>query len=228
MTNGKKYHLGHRARLRSRFLSDGGENIPDYELLEIILFAARARGDVKPLSKELLAKFGSLKSVFSASEQELAKIYGLGDAGIAAIKAASIAAKRMLLSEVKEKTILASWSALLDYARLTMGSLKIEEFHTIFLDNKNALIKDETHQKGTINRSQVYPREIVKRALELNAASIILLHNHPSGDSTPSEEDLNITDKIVEAAKAVNIKIHDHLIITENEHYSFRSYGLIK
>ena len=221
------HYLGHRARLRERFLGDGGEAIPDYELLELMLFSARPRGDVKPLAKRLLKEFGSFSKVLYASEHALRAVDDVGDAVIAALKTVRVASQRLIKSEIGDQPIIQSWSALMDYCKLAMGQNKIEQFRVLFLNNRHALIADEVMQEGTINHTPVYPREIVKRALEHSAGAIILLHNHPSGDPTPSKADIDVTKKIVEAAATVNVTVHDHVIITEAGHYSFKSFGLI-
>lgn len=222
-----EHYLGHRARLRERFLDIGGEHIPDYELLELILFSAKPRGDVKPLAKRLLKDFGSFSKVIYAEESSLRQISDVGDATIAALKTIRIAAQRMIKSEISNQPIIQSWSALIDYCSLAMAKSKVEEFRVLFLNHRHALIADEVMQRGTINHTPVYPREIVKRALELSAAAVILLHNHPSGDATPSKADIEVTRKIIEAAGTVNVTVHDHVIITEGGHYSFKSAGLI-
>lgn len=227
MNEENPHYLGHRARLRARFLETGGENLPDYELLELILFSARPRGDVKPLAKRLLKHFGSFDKVLYASDHELTAIDEVGEAVIAALKTVRVSAQRLVKSEISDQPIIASWSSLLDYCKLAMGKNKIEEFRVLFLNNRHALIADETMQRGTINHTPVYPREVVKRALELSAAAVILLHNHPSGDPTPSKADIDITVKIVEAAATVGVTVHDHVIITDGGHYSFKSFGLI-
>lgn len=221
------HYLGHRARLRTRFIEAGGDALPDYELLELILFSARPRGDVKPLAKRLLKQFGSFSGVIYASESELRGVDEVGDATIAALKTIRVSAQRMIKSEIGEQTVIQSWSALMDYCKLAMGKNKIEEFRVLFLNHRHALLADEVMQRGTINHTPVYPREIVKRALELGAAAIILLHNHPSGDPTPSKADIDITQKIIEAAATVSVTVHDHVIITETGHYSFKSFGLM-
>lgn len=227
MTDENPHYLGHRARLRSRFLEAGGEHLPDYELLELILFSARPRGDVKPLAKRLLKQFGGFAQVVYASDHELRQIDEVGDAVIAALKTVRVSAQRLVKSELSNQPIIQSWSALLDYVKLAMGKNRIEEFRVLFLNNRHVLIADETMQRGTINHTPVYPREIIKRALELSAAAIILVHNHPSGDPTPSKADIDVTEKIVEAARTVGISVHDHVIITDGGHYSFKSFGLI-
>ncbi len=221
------HFLGHRQRLRDRFLKPGGEHIADYELLEMILFSARPRGDTKPLAKRLLKHFGSFDAVIHADSAELSKIDEVGDATIAALKMILISSQRLLKAEVKDRPIIQSWAALMDYCQLVMGKSKIEEFRVLFLNHRNALIADEVLQRGTVDHTPVYPREIIKRALELSASALVLLHNHPSGDPTPSKADIDMTKKIVEAAKSVNITIHDHVIISESGTYSFSSYDLL-
>lgn len=222
-----EHYIGHRARLRGRFLGDGGDALPDYELLELILFSARPRGDVKPLAKRLLKQFGSFDKVIYANEHALRSVDEVGDAVISALKTVRVSAQRLVKSEIRDLPVIQSWSALIDYCKLAMGKENIEQFRVLFLNNRHALIADEVLQQGTINHTPVYPREVVKRALELGAAAIILLHNHPSGDPTPSKADIDITTKIIEACATVNVTVHDHVIITENGHYSFKSFGLI-
>lgn len=221
------HYLGHRARLRERFLSPAGDALPDYELLELILFSARPRGDVKPLAKRLLKQFGSFDKVIYADEHSLRLVDEVGDAVIAALKTVRVSAQRLVKSEVADAPVIQSWSALIDYCRLAMGKSKIEEFRVLFLNHRHALIADEVMQRGTVNHTPVYPREVVKRALELAASAIILVHNHPSGDATPSPADIDITAKIAQGCATVNIAVHDHVIITEAAHYSFKSYGLL-
>ncbi|MFZ4125721.1 MAG: RadC family protein [Rickettsiales bacterium] len=223
----EQHYLGHRQRLRERFLLASGDDLPDYELLELILFAAKPRGDVKPLAKRLLKIFGTFDKLIYASEAELRKVEEVGDAVISALKTIRVASARLLRSSIEDKPVIQSWTALMDYCRLSMGKEKIEQFRVLFLNNRHALITDEVLQQGTVNHTPVYPREIIKRALELHASAIILLHNHPSGDPNPSKADIDITKKIAEAAQTVGVAVHDHVIITENGHYSFKSFGLI-
>lgn len=227
MNDNTQHYLGHRSRLRERFLNTGGEVLPDYELLELILFSARPRGDVKPLAKEMLRRFGSFAKVINAEEATLREVPEVGDAVIAALKTIRISALRLIKSEISDQPVIQSWSALMDYCKLAMGNSKVEEFRVLFLNHRHALIADEVMQRGTINHTPVYPREIVKRSLELSAAAIILLHNHPSGDPTPSKADIDITRQIIEAAATVSITVHDHVIITQAGHYSFKSFGLM-
>lgn len=221
------HYLGHRGRLRTRFLQADASNFPDYELLELILFSAKPRGDVKPLAKRLLKTFGSFDKVIFAEDQALRQVHEVGDAVVATLKTVQVAAQRMLRSQIEDKPVIQTWTALMDYCRLKLGRIKIEEFHVLFLNHKHALIADEIMQRGTVNHTSVYPREIIKRALELSASAIILLHNHPSGDLTPSKADIDVTQKIVDAARVVGIVVHDHVIISEHGNYSFKSYGLL-
>lgn len=226
MNEQKPDNSGHRKRLRERFLAEP-KALPDYELLEMLLFAASPRKDMKPLAKQLIKQFGSLQKLLVASPDDLLRANGLGEVGVAAIKMVQEAASRLMLAEVKEQPVLNSWIKLLDYARAEMGHLKNEQFRLLFLNAKNMLIADEVQAEGTINHTMAYPREIVKRALELAASSVILLHNHPSGDPSPSKADIDLTDQIVAAAKPLGIKIHDHLVISATDHFSFRSNGLL-
>jgi DNA repair protein RadC len=219
--------LGHRSRLRERFLQGGDNAIADYELLEMVLFAAKPRGDVKPLAKKLLKKFGSISGVIQANANELKAIEGVGDAVVSSLKIIETCCKHLLKEQIHARPIINSWTSLLDYCRLNMGELKIEQFRVLFLNSKNMLIIDEVMQTGTIDQTAVYPREILKRALELSAASLILVHNHPSGDPTPSKSDIDLTKQIAEAAGALNIKLFEHLIIAKNKHYSFKAHGLV-
>lgn len=226
-TKEKPLHFGHRKRLRERFLNSSPNSLPDYEILEMLLFAAKPRSDVKPLAKKLLLSFGSLSKVVNAPLSELQKIPDMGDSAIASLKAAHELSLRILREEVIEKPVLQSWKALLDYCRASMGHNKTEQFRIFFLDKKNKLIADELQQEGTVDHTPVYPREVVKRALELGASAIILAHNHPSGDPTPSRADVDMTKQIIMAAAPLNVEIHDHVIIGANDHYSFKSNGLI-
>lgn len=208
-------------------MTSDGDTMADYELLELILFAAKTRGDVKPLAKALLKQCGSFSDVLYADEATLARVDGAGPAVAATLKTIRVASQRMLKEEVQEKPVLQSWQALLDYCRLHMGKEKVEQFRILFLDHKNRLLCDEVQQRGTVNHTPVYPREVVKRALEVGASALILTHNHPSGDPAPSEADVEMTNNIVDAAEAISITVHDHLIIAGEKHYSFKSNGLL-
>lgn len=218
---------GHRERLRTKIIANGAASMAEYELLEMLLFAASPRGDTKPLAKQLLRELGSLSKVMSASPQRLKKIDKVGDAVIATLKVAECLGEKLLRSKIEKKNVLSSWQALLEYCQAVMGRREIEHFRILFLNNKNHLISDEIQQSGTVNHTAVYPREVVKRALEIGATSLILVHNHPSGDTTPSKADISMTADIVSAAAALNIRVHDHLVVSANENTSFKSLGLI-
>ena len=224
----KPHYHGHRARLRARFLDSGGAGIPDYEILELILFGVFRNGDVKPLAKALIDGCGgSLGAVLSAPPERLAKIPGCGEAVIAALKVTREAGLRLLKSEAMQRPAIANWQALLDYCRATLQHEGTEQFRILFLDRRNQVIADEQQQRGTIDHTPVYPREVVKRALELNASALILVHNHPSGDPTPSREDVEMTKQIIDTAKPLGVTVHDHLVIGKGKHASFKSLGLI-
>jgi DNA repair protein RadC len=220
-------HLGHRQRLRDRFLEVGGEKMPDYELLELVLTLANRRGDTKPLAKQLIKEFGSFAGVISATPEALLRTKGMGEVGVAALKVIEAAAVRLAKAEVSEKPLIGSWNALLDYCRAAMARGQIEQFRVLFLDRKNRLIADEVQQTGTVDHTPVYPREILKRALEHGASALILVHNHPSGDPTPSRADIEITKEVQKAAQALGVQLHDHLIIGRAGHTSFKSQGLL-
>lgn len=220
-------HDGHRARLRARFLKSNGEGMPDYEMLELLLFASSPRRDVKPTAKKLLEKFGSLNGIFKAENGQLLAVSGMNEQAVTAIKTCLELSSRLLREEMKQGVLLNNWQHLLDYCRLNMGNLKKEQFRIIFVNQKNRVIADEVQQEGSINHTPVYVREVVKRALELGASSIILAHNHPSGDTTPSPEDIEITKQIAKACEAVGIRLHDHLIIGDGDHYSMKSNHII-
>jgi DNA repair protein RadC len=219
------YH-GHRERLRRRLIAAGPDNLPDYELVEVILFASNPRGDVKPLAKDLLERFGGFAELLSADADALAGA-GLGLAGIAALKSVREAALRLMRSELHQRPVVGSWDKLIDYCTAHIAHGTVEEFHILFLDRKNVLIKHEQQQRGTIDHTPVYPREVVKRALELQASALILVHNHPSGDPTPSKADIAVTKDIVKAAAPLGVTVHDHLIIGRGRHTSLRDLGLL-
>ena len=220
------YH-GHRERLRQRFLGAGSDALADYELLELVLFRALPRGDVKPLAKDLIAKFGSFAEVISAPAERLKEVKGLGEAAITELKIVHAAATRLARSSVKQRPVLSSWSNVLDYCRSAMAFADKEQLRVLFLDKRNALIADEVQQTGTVNHTPVYPREVVRRALELRASALIMVHNHPSGDPTPSKDDVAMTREVKEAAEKLGIALHDHLIIGRNGHASLKALGLI-
>ena len=220
------YH-GHRERLRGRFRDAGADALSDYEMLELVLFRAIPQRDVKPLAKELIEIFGSYAEVLAAPVQRLGEIKGLGDAAITELKIVQAAAARMLKGEVKKRPVLSSWSSVLDYCRGAMAFDDTEQFRILFLDKRNHLIADEMQQKGTVDHTPVYPREVVKRALELSATAIILVHNHPSGDPTPSRSDVVMTEAIVDVAKPLGILVHDHIIVGKEGHASLKNLKLI-
>jgi DNA repair protein RadC len=220
------YH-GHRERLRERFREAGAEALSDYELLEAVLFRALPRRDVKPLAKTLIATFGSFAEVIAAPETRLAEVKGMGEASITELKIVQAAASRLLRGEVKKRPVLASWSAVLDYCRSAQAFADKEQFRVLFLDKRNQLIADEVQQTGTVDHTPVYPREVVKRALELSATAIVLVHNHPSGDPTPSRADIQLTQQIVAVAGSLGIAVHDHLIVGKDGHASLKGLKLI-
>ncbi len=209
------------------FREAGTEALSDYEMLELVLFRALPRRDVKPLAKNLIAKFGSFAEVMSAPEQRLQEVKGLGEAGITEFKIVQAAASRLARGKVQGKTVLSSWSAVLDYCRTAMAFEDKEQFRILFLDKRNQLIADEVQQTGTVDHTPVYPREVVKRALELSATAIILVHNHPSGDPTPSRADIQMTQSIIEIAKPLGISVHDHIIVGKDGHASLKGLKLI-
>jgi len=221
------YIKDHRKRLRERFLNGGPQAVPDYELLELILFRAIPRQDVKPLARALLDHFGDFNRVIAAPLDQLRKVKGVGDAVALEIKIVEATSHRMAQSQVLERHVISNWDALIKYCHTVMAHRETEQFRILFLDTKNTLIADEEQAKGTVDHVPVYPREVVKRALELNAASILVVHNHPSGDPTPSQADITMTDQIVRAARALGITVHDHLIIGKSRELSFRAEGLL-
>jgi len=223
----KPDQIGHRKRLRERFFQAGGDALPDYELIELLLFAAIPRHDTKAIAKELLKRFGSYGGVIHAAPEALAEVKGVGEAAITAIKSVEAAAVRLARADVMERPVLGSWTGVLDYLRIRMGHLDTEQLRVLFLDTKNALIADEEQQRGTINHTAVYPREVVKRALELGASALILVHNHPSGDPTPSRADIEMTRLVREAAEKLGVALHDHVIVGRGAHASFKTLGLL-
>ncbi|MBV9990095.1 MAG: DNA repair protein RadC [Alphaproteobacteria bacterium] len=221
------HYLGHRDRLRERFLAGGAETLPDYELMELVLFAAIPRRDVKPLAKALLARFGGFAEVIAAPHERLLEIDGIGEGVVTQLKVIEAAALRLSRTRLLGRPALSSWAALLDYCAAAMARSPREEFRVLFLDRKNILVADEVQSAGTIDHTPVYPREIVKRALEHAASAVILVHNHPSGDPTPSRADIEMTRQIQDAAKPLGIAVHDHIVIGRNGHASFKSLGLL-
>ena len=218
---------GHRERLRSKFRDHGDTALADYELLELILFRLIPRRDTKPIAKALIERFGTLGGVFGAPVHLLQEIKGIGEAVATDLKLISTVAHRSLKSEIKGKMLLASWSSVIDYCHQAMAYETNEQFRILFLDKRNQLIADEVQQRGTVDHTPVYPREVVKRALELSATAIILVHNHPSGDPTPSRADIDMTHMIISTAKPLGITVHDHIIIGKDGHASMKGLKLI-
>ena len=221
------YMRDHRKRLRERFTTGGAEALPDYEILELVLFRAIPRVDVKPLAWRLLEAFGDFSGVISAPVARLREVDGVGDAVICELKVVEAAAHRLARGRVLRKHVLSGWNALLDYCHTTMAHREIEQFRVLYLDRKNVLIADEPQARGTVDHVPVYPREVVKRALELNASALILVHNHPSGDPTPSEADISMTYKVRDAAEALGLVLHDHIIVGKSSEMSFRADGFL-
>jgi DNA repair protein RadC len=221
------HYYGHRERLRARFREAGADAVTDYEMLELVLFRAVPRRDVKPLAKMLIAKFGSFAEVISAPVPRLAEVKGLSDAAITELKVVQASASRLARGKVKQRVALSSWSTVLDYCRTAMAFADKEQFRILFLDKRNQIIADELQQVGTVDHTPVYPREVLKRALELSATAIILVHNHPSGDPTPSRADIQMTQSIVEVARPLGISVHDHIIVGKEGHASFKGLKLI-
>ena len=223
----KPHFLGHRERLRERFREGGPEALPDYELLEMVLFRAIKRGDTKPIAKALLAKFGTFAEVISAAPERLTEVAGVGEAVTTELKLIRAAALRLMKGEVISRPLFSSWTAILEYCRAAMAFETKEQFRILFLDKKNQLIADEVQQEGTVDHTPVYTREVIKRALELSASAIVLVHNHPSGDPTPSIADIDMTRKILDAGSKLGIVLHDHVIIGRQGHASFKGSKLI-
>jgi DNA repair protein RadC len=221
------HYVDHRQRLRARFLEGGAEAMPDYELMELMLFAAIPRRDVKPLAKELIERFGGFAEAIAAPRERLLEIEGAGESVVAQLKIVEAAALRLAKTRLIGRPALSSWAALLDYCAAAMARAPKEEFRVLFLDRKNVLIADEVQTHGTVDHTPVYPREIVKRALELAASAIILVHNHPSGDPTPSRADIEMTREVADAAKTLRIAVHDHVVVGRGGTASFKALGLL-
>jgi DNA repair protein RadC len=217
---------GHRERLRARFMEAGAEALADYEMLELVLFRAVPRRDVKPLAKDLLARFGSFAEVISAPPARLAEVDGLGEAAVTEFKIVQAAAHLLAKGKVQKRPVLSSWSSVLDYVRAAQAFADKEQFRILFLDKRNQLIADEVQQEGTVDHTPVYPREVVKRALELSATALILVHNHPSGDPTPSRADIDMTKQIADVAKTLGIQLYDHVIVGKDGHASLKGLKL--
>lgn len=220
------HYAGHRDRLRNRFMEAGAEALADYELLELILFRAIPRRDVKPLAKQLIKRFGSLADVISAEPDRLREVID-SEGVVREMKIVQAAALHLSRSTVLKKELLPSWNALLEYCQAAMAYEKNEQFRIVFLDHKNFVIADERQQQGTVNHTPVYPREVMKRAMNLSASAIVLVHNHPGGDPLPSRADIEMTKQIVEAGKPLNITVHDHIVIGRGSTVSFKQLGLI-
>jgi len=223
----KPHYSGHRDRLRDRFKDNGANALADYELLELLLFRAIPRRDTKPIAKALLAQFGTVAEVLSAPIERLKEVEGIGQSVAVDLKIIQAAGQRLAKDQIMEQPILSSWSELLEYCHSAMAYEKKEQFRLLFLDKKNRLIADEVQQVGTVDHTPAYPREVVKRALELSATAVILLHNHPSGDPTPSQADIMMTQKIIEAATPMGIAVHDHVIIGKSGHTSLKALRFI-
>jgi DNA repair protein RadC len=223
----KPHYTGHRERLRERFLKDMGQGFSDYELVEMLLFMAHPRGDVKPLAKDLIKRFGGFAELLAAEPAEIRKVPSAKDATVSALKVVQASSLRMMQARLLNRPAIASWQQLLDYCHAAMAREKREQFRIIFLDRKNTLIADELQATGTIDHTPVYPREVVKRALDLGASAIIMVHNHPSGDPTPSAGDIEMTREVQEAAGRLGITVHDHVIIGRTGHSSLENMGLL-
>lgn len=218
---------GHRARLRQRLLTGGAEALADYEVLEFLLFAANPRGDTKPLAKALLARFGSLPAVLNAEPGALRQVKGMGETGTATLKAVALATRRMARGQVERRPVLGSWQALLDYLTVDMAHLTVERVRVLYLDTRNRLIVDHHVGDGSIDEAAIHPREVVKKALDVGASAMILVHNHPSGNPEPSRADIRITQRIAEAGRLLGVVVHDHVIVGREGHTSLKAKGLI-
>ena len=223
----KPHYLGHRERLRERFHAQGGDALADYELLELMLFRAIPRADTKEMAKVLIQRFGSFAEVLGAPEHLLREVKGVGESAALDIKVFAAAASRMAKGAIAAKPVLGSWNQVLEYCRAAMAFETREQFRILFLDKKNVLIADEVQQRGTVDHTPVYPREVVRRALELSASALILVHNHPSGDPTPSRADIQMTQTIVETARPLGVIVHDHIIVGKKGHASLKGLDLM-
>ena len=226
-TSAEAHYLGHRERLRDRFREQGESALADYELLELLLFRLIPRRDTKPIAKELIERFRTLGGVFSASPARLQEVKGIGETVAMELNLMATVAQRMLKREIQGKQVLSSWKALIDYCHAVMAHETTEQFRILFLDKRNALIADEVQGRGTVDHTPVYPREVIKRALELSATALILVHNHPSGDPTPSRADIDMTQTIINSARQLGITVFDHVIIGKDGHASFKALKLI-
>jgi DNA repair protein RadC len=221
------YIRDHRKRLRERFLEGGATAVPDYELLELVLFGALTRQDVKPLARSLIEAFGDFNGVVSAGPDRLREVCGVGDSVVVYLKVIEAAAHRLSRARILGRHVISSWDSLISYCHTVMSHRETEHFRVLFLDRKNTLIADEEQARGTVDHVPVYPREVVKRALELNASALILVHNHPSGDPTPSQADIAMTEQVRAAAEALGLTLHDHIVVGRSRELSFRSAGLL-
>lgn len=219
---------GHRARMRTRLLTAGPDAVADYELLEMVLFLGLPRRDTKPIARALLARFGSFAAAIAVAPNELRAVEGMGEAGTAALKIVQAAALRLARAELKDLPVLANWDRLIAYLTAAMAREPVEQFRVLYLDTRNRLLADEAQSRGTVNHTPVYPREVVRRALELQATAMLLVHNHPSGDPSPSPDDIDMTREVADAATALKIVLHDHIIVGNGTHFSFRQQGLLK
>ena len=227
MAEQKPHYHGHRGRLCARFDKTGADGLPDYELLELLLFRAIPRGDTKPLAKRLMDRFGTIGGVLGAEKEALKEVDGVGDAVVHTLKLADAVRIRALQEAVKGRPVIGTWQAVLDYCSARLGYKKTEHFRVLFLDSHNALIADEEQQHGTIDHVVLYPREVVKRALEHGASAVILVHNHPSGDPSPSRADIELTREVAKAGATLGVTVHDHLVIGRSRHVSLREAGLL-
>ncbi len=225
--NETPHYFGHRERLRDRFRKSGADSLNDYELLEMVLFRALPRRDVKPLAKALITRFGSFAEAIHAPERQLCEFDGLGEASILELKLIAAVASRVIKGQVKKRTVLSSWETVINYCRAAMAFADKEQFRILFLDKRNQLIADEVQQVGTIDHTPVYPREVIKRALELSSSAIIMVHNHPSGDPSPSQADVQMTKSVIDIAGPLGITVHDHIVIAKNGHASMKGLRLI-
>ena len=226
-SEGKPHYAGHRQRMRDRFRKGGPDALADYELIEMILFRALPQGDTKPLAKALLQRFGSFPDVINASEPRLREVSGVGERVVDELKLVRASALRFMQGEIMGRNVLGSWKAVLDYCKAAQGFDDKEHFRILFLDKRNQLVADEVQQVGTVDHTPVYIREVLKRALELSASALVLVHNHPSGDPTPSRADIDMTKQIIAAAGPLGVKIHDHIIVGRTGYYSMKSNNII-
>lgn len=225
---GEAHFLGHRDRLRGRFREAGADALADYELLELLLFRSIPRRDTKPIAKSLLKRFGSFAEVLTAPSGLLAEIGGVGEGVVTDMKIVEAAARRLARGAIAKRPVLSSWTAVIDYCRTAMAFAEREHFRVLFLDKRNLLIADEEQQRGTVDHTPVYPREVVKRALELSASAVILVHNHPSGDPSPSPADIRMTQEIADVGRPLGVRVHDHIIVGRDGHASLRGLKLLQ